>query len=43
LAYVKLPLQEGELDALLIELAEWDGYGRALSLGVEGDSRLRSL
>jgi predicted nucleic acid-binding protein len=32
---VKLPLQEGELDALLIELAEWDGYVSSALLGVE--------
>jgi predicted nucleic acid-binding protein len=32
---VKLPLREVELDALLTELAEWDGYVSSALLGVE--------
>jgi predicted nucleic acid-binding protein len=32
---VKLPLQETELEALLAELAEWDGYVSSALLGVE--------
>jgi uncharacterized protein len=32
---VKLPLQEVERDALLVELAEWDGYVSSALLGVE--------
>jgi predicted nucleic acid-binding protein len=32
---VKLPLREAELDALLAELAEWDGYVSSALLGVE--------
>ena len=34
-AYVKLPLEEAELEALLAELAEWDGYVSSALLGVE--------
>jgi predicted nucleic acid-binding protein len=33
---VKLPLQEVELDALLAELSEWDGYVSSALLAVEG-------
>jgi predicted nucleic acid-binding protein len=32
---VKLPLQEAELDALLAELAGWEGYVSSALLGVE--------
>ncbi len=32
---MKLPLQEVELEALLAELAEWDGYVSSALLGVE--------
>jgi predicted nucleic acid-binding protein len=32
---VKLPLQEAELEALITELAEWDGYVSSALLGVE--------
>lgn len=32
---MKLPLQEAEHDALLMELAEWDGYVSSALLGVE--------
>lgn len=32
---MKLPLQEAELDALLAELVEWDGYVSSALLGVE--------
>jgi predicted nucleic acid-binding protein len=32
---VKLPLQEAELEVLLEELAEWDGYVSSALLGVE--------
>jgi predicted nucleic acid-binding protein len=32
---VKLPLREVELDPLLAELAEWDGYVSSALLGVE--------
>jgi predicted nucleic acid-binding protein len=32
---VKLPLQEDEQEALLAELAEWDGYVSSALLGVE--------
>jgi uncharacterized protein len=32
---VKLPLQEAEQEALLAELAEWDGYVSSALLGVE--------
>ena len=32
---MKLPLQEAELEALLAELAEWDGYVSSALLGVE--------
>lgn len=32
---MKLPLQEGELGALLGQLAEWDGYVSSALLGVE--------
>jgi len=32
---VKLPLREVELEALLVELAEWDGYVSSALLGVE--------
>jgi predicted nucleic acid-binding protein len=32
---VKLPLQEAEREALLMELAEWDGYVSSALLGVE--------
>ena len=32
---MKLPLREVELDALLTELAEWDGYVSSALLGVE--------
>jgi len=32
---VKLPLREAELDALLVELAGWDGYVSSALLGVE--------
>ena len=32
---MKLPLQEAELEALLEELAEWDGYVSSALLGVE--------
>jgi predicted nucleic acid-binding protein len=32
---VKLPLQEAGHDALLMELAEWDGYVSSALLGVE--------
>jgi predicted nucleic acid-binding protein len=32
---VKLPLQEGEQEALLAELAQWDGYVSSSLLGVE--------
>jgi uncharacterized protein len=32
---VKLPLQEAELEALIAELAEWDGYVSSALLGVE--------
>jgi uncharacterized protein len=32
---VKLPLQEVELEALLAELVEWDGYVSSALLGVE--------
>lgn len=32
---MKLPLREAELDALLVELVEWDGYVSSALLGVE--------
>ena len=32
---MKLPLREAELEALLAELAEWDGYVSSALLGVE--------
>jgi predicted nucleic acid-binding protein len=32
---VKLPLQEAEQEALLLELVEWDGYVSSALLGVE--------
>lgn len=32
---MKLPLREAELDALLAELVEWDGYVSSALLGVE--------
>jgi predicted nucleic acid-binding protein len=32
---VKLPLQEAQSEALLAELAEWDGYVSSALLGVE--------
>jgi uncharacterized protein len=32
---VKLPLREAECEALLAELAEWDGYVSSALLGVE--------
>jgi uncharacterized protein len=32
---VKLPLQEAELEALLAELVQWDGYLSSALLGVE--------
>jgi predicted nucleic acid-binding protein len=32
---VKLPLREVELDALLSELVEWDGYVSSALLGIE--------
>ncbi len=32
---MKLPLQEAELEVLLEELAEWDGYVSSALLGVE--------
>ena len=32
---MKLPLQEAELEALLAELAKWDGYVSSSLLGVE--------
>ncbi len=32
---MKLPLQEAEQEALLAELAEWDGYVSSALLGVE--------
>ncbi len=32
---MKLPLREAELDALLAELADWDGYVSSALLGVE--------
>jgi len=34
-AYVKLPLREPELDALLAELVEWEGYVSSALLGAE--------
>jgi uncharacterized protein len=34
-AYVKLPLQESEQEALLVALGEWDGYVSSALLGVE--------
>jgi uncharacterized protein len=34
-AYVKLPLQESEREALLVALGEWDGYVSSALLGVE--------
>jgi uncharacterized protein len=34
-AYVKLPLQEAEREALLLELVGWDGYLSSALLGVE--------
>jgi len=32
---VKLPLRESELDAMLVELARWEGYVSSALLGVE--------
>jgi uncharacterized protein len=34
-AYVKLPLQEAEHEALLVELANWDGYVSSALMAVE--------
>lgn len=34
-AYVKLPLQESEHDALLLDLARWEGFMSSGLLGVE--------